>query len=304
MHWPINLQNQNQRTSERGVFLIELAIVMTVISLLMIAVFPLYNSFQERNAAIETKKRMVAISKAFSNYTQIRWRLPCPADPNAVSGVQYGIERVACDVDEEDAHGIVPYRTLGIPEQYAKDAYGNFFTYVVSPDFTADNRLGVQANNVNLRLAHLVAGDVITGNYALLPRAQFCAPLNASGTDITVNQDGATLYANAARTANNVLRTRNPDPNLANREISVTAIAMTLISHGENDAGAYQSNGTQFPVAGAGPAEVENANDDNRVVQTESQFSESGTNIYDDLVMFFTQDEIYAASGNSSCEHL
>ena len=310
------LKNKN----ESGVFLIELAIFILVFAVMLSVALPLYKNYEQRNARIETKKRMDVISKAFSNFSQTRWRLPCPANSAGVGGVQYGIERLDagglpdCSANIADAHGIVPYRTLGLPEQYVKDGYGNFFTYVVSPDFTVDNRLGVQANNVNKRLAHLVGGDLDAdgnsdddGNYGLLPRAQFCSPLNVSGTDIRVIQDGTPLYNATRDAADNIVRSADgaPDVNLAAmRQKNVTAVAMALISHGENGYGAYQSNGGQTGAAQAGPAEQVTIDDSNRDIEVVSQYSNTGANAYDDIIMFFTQDDIYAASGSNSCEHL
>ncbi len=318
--------NQN----ESGVFLIELAIFMVVFAIMLVVAIPLYENYEQRNARLETKKRMDIISKSFSNFSQMRWRLPCPANSAGVGGTQYGIERLDaaglpdCSTNIEDAHGIVPYRTLGIPEQYAKDAYGNFFTYVVSPDFTVDNRLGVQIDEVNKRSAHLVGGDLNAdgdsdddGNYALLPRAQFCNPLINTVSDISVIQDGNPLYTATRDVADNIARVvlvpnhlgvlvvSAPDINLgAMRGANVTAVAMALISHGENGFGSYQSNGTQTGAGQAGPSEQVTIDNSNRTVQVESQYSDTGANRYDDIVMFFTQDDIYAASGNNSCENL
>ncbi len=308
MHIPV----KSNKPHEKGYILIEVSIVVIVLSLAMAVMVPIYNTYQQRNAVFETKQRIDVISKAFSSYAQTRWRLPCPADSMVASGTQFGVERSACDVNVPDAHGIVPYRTLGIPEQYVKDGYGNFFTYVVSPDFTADNRLGIQLDQVNIRLSHLVGekrsnstGVSITGTdkFALLPRAQFCAPLVNNGTDLQVTQDGTTLFSGTVRDTTNILRTANPDANL-NRDNAVTSIAFALISHGENGTGAYQANGLQSPSSAIGTSEEITSNNTNRLIQVESDFSNAEANSYDDTVSFYTQDEIYALAGRSSCEHL
>jgi len=199
------------------------------------------------------------------------------------------------------ARGIVPYRTLGVPEDFAKDGYGNFFTYVVSPDFTADTLLGPDPNFVNERLAHLVEQN----NYALLPIAQFCAPLNDTGTDVVALQDGAPLYTTVAppRDTTNVPRQNlaTPDANVE-RENAVTGVSMAIISHGSNGTGAYLAGGVQR-VGPQGAAEAATNAIDN-VVQMSSDFSTTGANEYDDIIKLYTQDEIYAISGGGSCEHL
>ncbi len=303
MQRTINKSRHSTGKKQEGYILIELAIVFVVFGLLMATFLPFYEQYKQRNAKIETEKRMEIVAKAFSSFAQMRWRLPCPANSAVAVGTPLGVERAACNANIPDAHGIIPYRTLGLPEQYAKDGYGNFFTYVVSADFTNDNRLGIALDNVNIRLAHLVGGDNTTGKYALLPRAHFCAPLMDSGGDITAQQDGANLYAGVARDTTNVPRTTNPSPNL-NRADNVTGIAVALISHGENGNGAYQSNGLQSAASAVGTAEELTSNNTNRLVVTESDYANTGANEYDDIVNFYTQDEVYAISGRESCEHL
>ena len=304
---------KTDKTNDTGYILIDLAMVLVVMGVLLAAAIPFYQGYLQRNAMIQTEKRMDVLAKAFSNYIQVRWRLPCPAAPTVAAGAQLGIERGvviggaavgSCTGGTANAHGIIPYRTLGIPEQYAKDGYGNFFTYIVSPDFTTDNRLGIAANNVHIRLVHLVGGN----NHALLPRAQFCAPIIDTSSDITVTQTGTSMYTGIGgvrtiivgdivpRTAANI-----PNANL-NRNPPVTGLAMAIISHGKNRFGAYQADGSQFP--GAGGDEAATADNTNRIIQTQGVLSESVANPYDDIIQFYTQDEIFATAGGGSCEHL
>ena len=305
----------DQKTKKQnGYILIETAFVMVVLSVLIAVSIPLYNSYETRNAINETKQRMDIVSRAFSTYAQTYSRLPCPADSSSAlaPGGQLGMERAACITASSEAHGIVPYRTLGIPEQYAKDGYGNFFTYTVSPDFTVNNRLGIQNDAVHLRLSHLVGGDDTTGDYALLPRAQFCAPLFNNGTDIIVNDENGQLSPLANRVVDITPRPNFPvDPNLmnittsnANRDLNVTTAAMAIISHGANGLGAYQSNGTQPDCTTATGAENVTCDPNNSIIDIRPDWVDAGAGMYDDIVVFYTQDQIYAAAGSNSCEHL
>lgn len=301
------IKQSKSQPHQEGFILIELAVVFLILGLLLAAVLPIYETYKHRNSKAETQKRMEIISKAFSSYAQTRWRIPCPADASVAAGSPIGVERASCAATSEEAHGIIPYKTLGISERYAKDGYGNFFTYVVSPDFTVDNRLGVQLDRVNSRLANRVAGNNTNGKFALLPRAQFCAPLNDTGTDIIVQQDGTNLYSGTPRVTTNVNRSLTGTPNTnINRENVVTGLAMAIISHGENKNGAYLSNGNQSPPNPDNTsAEAITSSNLNRTVVTESVYSTIGaTREYDDIVNFFTQDEIFALSGRQSCENL
>jgi type II secretory pathway pseudopilin PulG len=344
MHSSLNNKNDS------GYILIELAIVMIIMALLLAASIPLYNSFEQRNAKAESIKRMDVIAKALSTFAQSNFRLPCAADAgadNSDEDNQIGHEEGSNPCTS--FHGIVPYRTLGIPEQYAKDGYGNFFTYVVSEDFTLDNRLLAPnyntGNSVHRRLAHLVAGNATTGNYALLPRAKFCAPTVNSGNDITVNiasydsvndvftsesmatqQRNTYLYPTTGEiinvpnaTSTPIPSAGTPDPNLQNitvndatgnnidiasREIYVTAAAVAIISHGENGIGAYQADGNQNGCTNPPVTPEEITCNDNNIVERTSDWDFSGGGEYDDIIQFYTQDQIYALAGRNSCEHL
>lgn len=299
MRTPIN------RNQQSGYILIELAVVFVVAGFLLAVSFPLYNTYIQKNALIETHKRMDIIAKAYSNYIQMRGRLPCPASPLDVVGTAFGTERATClaaGVAPLDNYGIIPYRTLGIPEQYAKDGWGNFFTYAVSPDFTRDTRLGVAPNTVQRRLAHLVAED----KYALLPLAQFCAPIVNSGNDLIIQDEaGVPLYSFLPRVVQPIPRPTIGTPN-ANlfRDDQVTGIAMALISHGENGFGSFQSNGAQIsPAAGGNIEDVTNIFDGTIQVRLDIA-NVGGNNEYDDIIKFYTQDQIMGAAGGGSCEHL
>ncbi len=62
-------------------------------------------------------------------------RLPCPADVLAPPESR-GERRFGCAQTRGGYIGIVPYRTLGLPESVAKDGYGQWMTYVVDPEMT------------------------------------------------------------------------------------------------------------------------------------------------------------------------
>lgn len=87
----------------------------------------------------QTKDSQYNIRKTLSAYAHKNFRIPCPGDPTA-AGANFGTEDPggigvsggSCT----RTSGILPFRTLGLPEHAAKDEWGNFYTYRVSPDFT------------------------------------------------------------------------------------------------------------------------------------------------------------------------
>ena len=340
MRTPLNLNRYNQQ----GFILIELAIIMIVIGVLIAAAIPFYNAYIQREAPLNTQKRMLVIENALSNFIQTRFRLPCPADPIPAStpaGTNFGLERPSlgaglsgCESNDTTlSHGIIPYRTLGLPEQYAKDGWGNYFTYVVSPDFTGINNFNTTATDtVHRRLIHhfadaVAADDLIDVNHGLYPRALFCAPRRpingvAESRDITIIQDGVAidivpdhleaapfnLPAHRQVLGGDIVPVGDAivDANL-NRDAFVSAIAVAVISHGENGLGAYQGDGSQKPFPGGIPAtaaERVTVSNADRTISSNSLNDSVGTDEYDDIVNFYTQEEIYAIAGGGSCEHL
>ncbi len=299
MRAPINAQPEVQ--SQAGFFLIHVAIIIIAAGFMIAVAIPMFDTYQKRNAVFETEKRMSIITKAVASYVQARWRIPCPASSQAQSDTLFGVERASCTGAPANKYGILPYRTLGIPEQYAKDGYGNYFTYVVSPDFTATIPFNSN-NNVSLRLVHAASGD----KYALLPLAQFCAPVTSIAADIVVEQDGESLFSSVGRVIRNVNRPIvEVDANL-HREEFVSAVAFALISHGANKYGSFQDNGTQYLPSNGGAAEDVTADLTNSTIELEgAQIERSNqNNEYDDIVRFFTQEQIMGLAGGGSCENL
>jgi hypothetical protein len=133
---------------------------------------------------------------------------------------------------------------------------------------------------------------------------------------LVVTRSGSEIFTDDRYTNPNIRRTiplNAPDPNLntpgvtdnagfavANRDINVTAVALALVSHGQNGRGAYQANGAQSAAAPVGSAEEITSNNANQTVQIEPEWDVN----YDDLVQFYTQEQIYALAGRNSCEHL
>ncbi len=289
--------------NQRGAVLIDLTVMLLISGILIGGAIQFSEFFAQRERALRTEARMEVIINALSNYAQTRWRLPCPAEPDSGSGAYvapFGTERATCGAVAGDVHGIVPYRTLGLPEYYAKDAYGNFMTYIVSAAFTGNNEIvagGPGSNPVQRRQAYALEA----GNDGLIPKAKFCGA--GAGAALDLEQGGQSPLLAARNTV--TLDAQNlaagpPDVNLY-REDPVTTLAMALVSHGPNGFGAYRPDGTNDCTEGGNTEQATCGQ--NNIVRLERDVNRAGGgNEFDDVVVIMTQEQIYAEAGGGSCE--
>lgn len=125
--------NKFQQHSQ-GLILIEVAIAMIIFSLCIggILVLMQQSHMEHQNTLTLSNKNMII--KALNRYHRQEGHLPCPSQPISDDG--FALERC------QGAHqqiGIVPYKTLGLSAEVAKDGYGYYFTYAVSEQQTLLN---------------------------------------------------------------------------------------------------------------------------------------------------------------------
>src|SRR5579875_64478 len=138
--------------SQAGFNLIQISILLTVASLVMVAVLPSPQSTVKNNATSVVK--MNAILTALRQYQAATGVLPCPADPTLAMGDNNwgraaanpgatgncigGIPAAAyADTTSHIALGMVPVFALGLSADYALDGYGRDITYAVDTNATA-----------------------------------------------------------------------------------------------------------------------------------------------------------------------
>jgi prepilin-type N-terminal cleavage/methylation domain-containing protein len=106
---------------ERGFSLIEMAIVLAIMGLLIAMLAPLLGDISESNRAEVTLMRLDKVNDAMVVFLRQNGRLPCPGAPD---DTPLGIERSSCAAGDGNS-GIVPFRTLGLPQADARDGYAN-----------------------------------------------------------------------------------------------------------------------------------------------------------------------------------
>jgi len=144
------------RFLQSGYTLLELSVVLLVLALIAGFGISLGQNIMQGSDRITTQQRLVSIQTALNSYAQQYGYLPCPSSRALLpTDSAFGVEqRIAtpgaypaarCDTTTSPALkivpsavapsiyiGAVPTQTLGLPANYAADAWGNKFLYAVS----------------------------------------------------------------------------------------------------------------------------------------------------------------------------
>lgn len=148
-----------------GFSLIELSIVLLILGLMIGGIMSAMTQELRRTKQLDIKTKMDAIEKAIGAFVKKNSRLPCPADGAYVvtvanfgkeggtagagtcgTGATYNVSGIrtadttpptANFVLGNTAGGVVPVRTLGLPDEYAFDPWGGRFSYAVDIRLTA-----------------------------------------------------------------------------------------------------------------------------------------------------------------------
>ena len=117
-----------------GFSLLEIAIVLCIIGIVGGFGLPALTNMLKQQKINRTEQHLTQISQALAGYVLSHKHLPCAAAPGA-SGELAGAS------EDNRVIGLVPYRTLGLPESVAKDGHHHWVTYAVVPELTGTKHL-------------------------------------------------------------------------------------------------------------------------------------------------------------------
>lgn len=269
---------------QRGGVLIAVATVLIVVALALFASFALNDA--TRKQAIEAGKapRMARLDAALANFVAQHRRLPCPANGLlAASAPTAGLENInlasgQC-IPANQANGVLPWITLGVPDRDALDTENNRYTYRVQPSL---------ASNLML-LMDMSWCDPLGATNGATGASNACAPKPCTGTacmhpnnflygkGLQV-QDTSGAWVNQPAPAWAGLPTPPPVSNGA---------AYVLISHGANGAGGRMADGSLHGNS-AGPQESPNLPNSpltgSSIFIVVSPAGSSGLGVFDDVL--------------------
>lgn len=325
----------HRKSNRHGFSILELVIVLGIIALIAGAGLTMATGAIKAADRVSTQERLNTIKLALDSFAKTYGYLPCPANRAIVpTNTSFGIESrsgtacvaIATGVITTSGiwYGAVPVRTLGLPDNYAGDAWGGKLTYAVSANLAVDPsnystaaspfvlvRYGSTSGPILGNARNLISGGTASSNAGNV-RVTFGSTTDAStGRGITT-ADRAYIssptykgsFMPNAVTGTTVDFTSIPFTNADAGAISISWLthnggsAYAVVSHGADGRGAFPLNGTAVPTSKAcntSAADGENCDADSTFVDG---FFNDGTQVsvfYDDYIVYGSHEMNRAA---------
>lgn len=196
------------RENSKGFTLIETAVVLVIGSLILTMLFSSLNVYMKNTKLSTTRERLKAIDEQIQVYLNDQGHLPCPARLGQVGilAANYGVE-TNCDNGpianqtfnangNQIRIGMVPTRTLNLPDEFGYDAWGSRIVYAVTRSLARNETLYNPDNGV-INIIDTF-GNSTTGNGSSTHYLAFSPGINRLGA---YNSNGIQAIACPANNA-------------------------------------------------------------------------------------------------------
>lgn len=316
-----------------GFTLLELSIVLGILALIAGAGLSMAAGALRAADRVTTEERLNTIKFALDSYAATYGYLPCPANRTlAATTSNFGMEErsgATCTATPPGTVasgnvwiGAVPVRTLGLPDPYASDAWGNKLTYATSDALTGNGPASIATQNGNLLLRY---GDRTTSNIVSAVRNDLtggAASSNAGKLRVTFASTSplttsdlvyiASANYKGSFTPGAVTATTVDFPTITwvanDGAVRLTwqtlgaGMGYAVISHGRDGLGAFPANGATIPAAktcSATATDGENCNDDAVFFDTAYNDGTQGALFFDDYIVTGSNDARRAPFNNA-----
>ena len=279
--YPLYLNIERGDVRRQGFTLLELAVVLVVIGIVTTMGLLSTSGVVDAARRTATENKLTQIENALMDYRARFNRLPCPAqysmnDSNASYGLELTSSDYRCDFTtlgnrEFVVEGAVPARTLGLPDEFMLDGWGNKIRYAVDMNATSRDAF------LKIKPSDSCGVGVLDGLFY------------SRSSDI--NKATKMTITNGARSGTAVIVRGTTDTALRDAQGAVYA----LISHGPNGHGARPYNGDVINADSSNQAELANCHCTSAAanvtmsgfyVQADTQESATLASNFDDIVRY------------------
>jgi prepilin-type N-terminal cleavage/methylation domain-containing protein len=220
---------QRSGIATRGFTLIEVVVVLLIFAVVITMAAAITRGIAAAQKRSLTATRMSGVDAALAQFVTQQRRLPCPADGTLASSANNaGVEmRAAGNCTANQQNGVVPWRTLGLTETDATDAWDRRLTYRVGASLAQDGGMDMSGC------------DPAGSELPLAPAAGRACTAGCTSTTLTTCTPPSAFLPGKGLQIQNVAAAVVMDPNASPH----TGAAYVVVSAGESGGGAYLSSG-------------------------------------------------------------
>ncbi|MBI3419939.1 MAG: type II secretion system protein [Proteobacteria bacterium] len=266
--------------AKAGFSLAEAALSLAIVGMVITAMVPALLSLRASESARATQTALEGVMRATAAFVQANGCFPCPAPASLQAGAGFGVVRgdtlanpSPCNSGCASVPGLVPFRSLGLPQSLAHDGYGRWLTFAVDPTLTSS---GLSNLACTIQDTDCTADDVAHSAH----KKGLCAAGLGASTSLRVLVSGVT-----------------------------TTIAMLVLSHGANGRGAFtevnsgparRAFPTSVPSCLPGNTGAERCNADADLTFV-AAIPSTGSDPFDDQMLYFDRNALMASLGGAGC---